>query len=328
MAINLQYDVAGTPVLADGALAAFNPAFSKTIGDEDAAKMTSSSEGIAIKNNNELFIIDARPMPQDKDTLFLSVDRLTKPQYTLQIFTKQLGAITAQPYIEDAYLNTSTPLSVTDTNRIVFIISSANPASSAANRFRIVFKQMDVLPVAFTSIQAAVKNNEIQVDWNVAQQYGVSKYEVERSANGADFTKMAVVSAKSNSMDTYQWIDASPVYGTNYYRVRAIHQDGKTNLTRIVTAKIEANTGGGQLVVFPNPVKDQQIKFQLKAIDEGQYTFLLYNSQGQVILKQLFDHKSGASNHLIQLNRKLPGGMYYLYITNKTGHYRQPVLIE
>jgi hypothetical protein len=328
IAINLQYDVAGTPVLADGALAAFDPAFLKSIGNEDAVKMSSSAEGIAIKNNNELYMIDGRPMPQNRDTLFLNVERLTKPQYTLQIFTKQLGAITAKPYLEDAYLNTSLPLSLTDTNHIVFTVSAGNAASSAADRFRIVFRQMEVLPVTFISVQAAVKNRNIEITWSVAQEQGVKKYEVERSTDGINFSKVAEVTAKNrNTVESYSWLDVDPFTGSNHYRVKAINQDGKTDLTKTVTAKIEA-AGQDQLVVFPNPVQNREIKFQLKAIEKGQYTFMLYSSQGQIVLKRLFDHRSEVTNHLIQLDTKLAGGMYYLQIAYRNDIYNQTVYIK
>jgi hypothetical protein len=70
MAVNLQYDNAGTKVLADGVLAAFDDAFSKTIGTEDASEIPNTNESLAINNTSELLSIDARPMPAHPTILF------------------------------------------------------------------------------------------------------------------------------------------------------------------------------------------------------------------------------------------------------------------
>ncbi len=138
IAVNL-YDNAN--VLTDGALAAFDPSFSNKIGKEDATKMTNAGEVVAIANGNSLLSIDARQMPKENDTIFLNMSKLTKPQYTLQIFAQKMNGTAA--YLEDKYLKTSHSLLMSDTNRIVFNIT-AEAASFDANRFRIVFGKSDL----------------------------------------------------------------------------------------------------------------------------------------------------------------------------------------
>lgn len=328
LAVNLQYNNGAAKVLADGALAAFDAGFSIAITDDDASKLSSgNAEEIAINNASQLLSIDARPLPQDKDTILLNLTKLTKPQYILEIFSQQLDANAAQPYLEDSYLNTSVQLSVSDTNRIVFDVNP-DPASSAANRFRIVFKQANILPVTFTLIQATAKDKTVQVHWQVAVESGVLKYAIERSADGVNFTSVAEVAAKGNSSaEDYTWLDAYAATGNNYYRIRAIYNDGKISLTKTVLATIDNNTTN-QLLVFPNPIINRQIKFQLNAIEKGQYTLQLYNSQGQIILNQVFDHRSETTNHLIQLDKKPGGGMYYLHVACKHENYYQSILIQ
>lgn len=48
VAVNLLYDEAGTKVLTDGTLAAFDPGFSNLVGKEDATKMTNAGEVVSI----------------------------------------------------------------------------------------------------------------------------------------------------------------------------------------------------------------------------------------------------------------------------------------
>jgi hypothetical protein len=138
IAVNL-YD--NTNILTDGALAAFDPAFSNAVGKEDATKMTNAGEVVSISNGKSLLSIDARQMPAENDTIFLNIAKLTKPQYTLQIFSQKINGIKA--YLEDKYLKTSHSLSMSDTNKIAFNIT-ADAASFDANRFRIVFGKSDL----------------------------------------------------------------------------------------------------------------------------------------------------------------------------------------
>lgn len=154
LAVNLLYDEAGTNVLTDGALAAFDPSFSNLVGKEDATKMTNAAEVVSILNSGSLLSIDARQMPKENDTLFLNMAKLTKPKYTLQIFSQKMNAVNA--FLEDKYLKTSQPLLLNDTNRIEFTVTT-NAASFDANRFRIVFGKSNM-----QQITAAVKS-EIKV---------------------------------------------------------------------------------------------------------------------------------------------------------------------
>src|SRR4029077_18866149 len=121
----------------------FDNNFSNKIGKEDASKISGSAETISIGLDNELLSIDARQMPQKDDTLFLKVAKLTKPKYTLQIFTNKMEN-TVQPYLVDAFLKTVQPLSVTDTNRIAFNVTS-DAASFNPDRFKIIFNSTSMV---------------------------------------------------------------------------------------------------------------------------------------------------------------------------------------
>ena len=326
LAVNLQYASGATKVLADGVVAAFDAGFSNGLGAEDAAKMSNTAEAISIKNGADLLSIECRQMPQNNDTLFLNLLRINKPQYTLQIFAQDMFGVSAQPYLQDKYLNTVTPLQMTDTNNIVFNVDPTIPASSASDRFKIIFNSF-ALPVRFTTVNATVKAKDVQVDWEVASESLIKKYQVERSADGAGFTKVAEVTAKGiNSSESYSWLDKNAVTGNNYYRIRAIQTDGENFLTRIVLAKIDAPLT--IIKIVPNPVVDHHLNIQLNNSEKAEYTFLIVNAQGQLITKQVVDHRGGTFNQVISLNKNLKAGVYYLHVVTKTRKYSEEFFIE
>jgi len=327
LAINLQYSNGPNKILADGVLAAFGSGFSNQVTNEDASKMVGNAETISITNGTSALSIDARQMPQNNDTVFLNVSTLTKSQYTLQIFSQQMEGNGIQASLEDSYLNSVQSLSLTDTNTIVFDVNAADAASSDVNRFRIVFSELIPLPVKFTSITAKQTNSDIKIDWDVAEESGIQKYEIEKSIDGINFSKAGEVKARgNNSSESYHWLDVNPTAVNNYYRVRAIQADGKFFFSKVVSAKIAA--GGTSIKVFPNPVKNQQINIQLNGMKKGKYTVVLFNSVGQQMTKYVIDHAGGSSHQTIPFSKKLLPGLYNLQIQNSNTRYDEKIFIE
>ena len=327
LAINLLYTNANGAVLADGALAAFDNGFSTGIGSEDATKLQSNAEGIGITTAGQLLSIDGRPMPGNKDTLFLSIARLTKPKYTMQIFARKMDGGNVSAYLEDSYLNASRPLSMTDTNLIAFDINLAESASYSTNRFRIVFQSAGVLPVIFTATGAELKNSDILVNWQVAGETGIRRYEVEHAVDGMHFGKIAEVAAQNrNAAESYSWLDVSPAAGNNYYRIRAVQADGKSLLSKVTGVKTAA--ARYDVSIYPNPVTDKQVTIRIKSVQGGRYTLTLYNDLGQQIIKHTVDYSAGVSSKIVHFDKKIQTGFYRLQIDGKNGSYRQNIFIE
>lgn len=328
IAVNLQYTSGGNTILADGTLAAFDNSFSNNVGNEDGTKIVTALENVSIILGPDLLSIDARKMPVDLDTIFLNMTKITKPQYTLQLFTKQMQFSVMQPILEDTYLNSTQAISLTDTTFYPFSVVAGVPASSAVNRFRIVFHDMTILPIHFTSINAVLKGKAVEVDWKLEEESNTRRYEIERSQNGISFTKIGAVTARgSNGTESYQWLDGSPQTGNNFYRIRAVNADGKSVWSPVAQVKIDGIVNSA-IKVFPNPVKDKQVNLQLVDMKKGDYTIQVVNAQGQQVSTQNVTHLGGTSVKTILVPKTVPSGIYYLKVMNNEEHYVQTIYIE
>ena len=100
-------------------------------------------------------------------------------------------------------------------------------------------------PLAVSNIQlnAALKNNIVQIDSTVTAQDDIVKYKVERSNNGTDFTTVSTVSASSSNK--YSITDAS---GNVFYRVSAIDINGQF-MSSIVVVKAGSYKVQSELLV-------------------------------------------------------------------------------
>ncbi|HMF70267.1 MAG TPA: T9SS type A sorting domain-containing protein, partial [Flavitalea sp.] len=327
MAINLQYNSGSTRVLADGVVAAFDARFSNAINDEDASKMMNTAEAISILNGQTMLSIDARQMPQVNDTVKLEMVRITKTQYTLQIFSQKMDGQGLQPYLEDNYLKTSQVLSLTDTNSVVFNVTPGVVQSAAADRFRIVFHAPIVLPVNFISVNAVAKDKDIDVEWKISEENGIEKYEVNKSTDGNQFSKVAEIKATQNSaVGNYKWVDANVESVDNYYRIHAIDKNGRGIYSKIVFIKVSA--AKTTLRIFPNPVTGHILNVEITDNKKGAYQLTLVNAQGQQVMRKIIVHEGGRFINQIRLHNSIQQGLYFLKILSANGKEISRLYIE
>src|SRR5690606_32780032 len=172
---------------------------------------------------------------------------------------------------------------------------------------------LNPLPVLFGNIKAYEKQAGIQVDWTVYQEDRVDGYDVERSANGTGFTKIGTITAQNSPNETqYQFFDAQPLAGVNFYRIVSKDLDGKLGYSNIV--KVNLDKSVKDIVLYPNPVRGQHVSFQSSDLARGSYTVRIVTTGGVVLRSQQFMHTGGALNQTIQLPASIPAGMYAMQV--------------
>lgn len=113
------------------------------------------------------------------------------------------------------------------------------------------------LPVELLSFTAAYAGDgTVLVEWKTASETNNRHFDVERSANGIDFTGIASVEAKGNKKDhsltSYQYTDPEPVPGISYYRLKQVDIDGTFKHYSIVSVE-SSGFGRAFVQVLPNP---------------------------------------------------------------------------
>lgn len=105
-----------------------------------------------------------------------------------------------------------------------------------------------VLPVNFKNFEATSSGNSVSLKWVVATEENLAGYEIERSIDGKNFSKIGFVSA--NNQSSYTFVD-NRSSGSVYYRIRSVDLDGKYALSTIVLVK----AGQAMIVLnaFPSP---------------------------------------------------------------------------
>jgi len=306
----------------DGANILFNNAFNNAVNDDDAGKFTNIDENIAVQRGSSLMSIERRNVPANpNDTVFLKAWQLTQNSYTLRIASNNFDA-TMSAYLQDSYLNSETQLNLAGTTDVHFS-TTAVAASMAANRFRIVFRSNGALPVSITGLKAFQQNAGVQVEWKTVNETNMAAYEVEKSVDGAVFSKAGKVAATGSS--TYNWYDASPVNGSNYYRIKLLDKNGTFNYTQVVNVKI----GGikNTFTIVGNPVKNRVVALQMENVEKGSYTVQVFNNLGQTIASKTINHAGGSATETIALGNAA-AGTYQLSIVGSNVKETKTIVVE
>jgi hypothetical protein len=306
--------------LTDAVVNIFDASFDNEVNDGDARKMITfnTKESFSISRNTAKLAIEKRHDLSDNDTIFFAMAKMNELPYQLR-FTAQNFNPAAEAYLEDKYLNMKTPVNMSGATMYNFDITS-DPLSKMEDRFNIVLKPGlgVVLPVTFTNIKAAAQNHDIAVQWNIANEQNIEKYEVQKSVDGVHFETVAITASAGNYSGnrTYDWLDKTAVAGVNYYRIKSIDNSQKNQYSGI--AKVNMENFAGIVTVYPNPITSGIIKLRFASMKKGKYNARLMNDAAQLVLSKQLTHAGGSAMHDIIPGHTLAKGIYNLELSTTT----------
>ncbi|MEO6134431.1 MAG: T9SS type A sorting domain-containing protein [Ginsengibacter sp.] len=308
------------PVLMDGALTQYDSQFSNDMDGLDARKMSNFSENWGMLRGATTYVIERRKTIGETDSIFFRMWNMRIINYRIELITANLNQPGLTGVIEDNYLHTQSPVNLNGTTFFDFSVT-ADAASKASNRFRVIFSRLQastsILPLSITSAKAVRNNKAVNVDWKTVNEVNVKEYEVERSADGIHFSKLATVNANNQSTNIYTCFDASPLFSNNYYRIHSISIGEKSQYSEVL--KVNASSSLANLTVYPNPSINNQLNLQFNNQEEGSYEVRLINSFGQSFLNKKINHKGGSNVENIMPSQNIPKGIYRLDIIYPEG---------
>jgi hypothetical protein len=108
--------------------------------------------------------------------------------------------------------------------------------SGSSSNFTTQQNSLVVLPVQLISFAGTNVTGGIQLHWSTATEQNTFDFLVQRSGDGANWTDLTRIPAagNSNSLREYSYLDAAPLNGKNFYRLRQTDIDGKSSYSRII----------------------------------------------------------------------------------------------
>jgi len=168
------------------------------------------------------------------------------------------------------------------------------------------------LPVELTAFTAAFVGTNVKLDWTTATELNNSGFEIQRSANGSQFTTVAFVQGHGTTTEVqqYSFVDRSTDTRVNYsYRLKQIDFNGTSAYSEVV------NVGSVLPVQFileqnyPNPF-NPSTKISFAVPVKSDVTLEVYNLIGQRMMT-LFAGSVDAGTHTELFNANgMSSGIY------------------
>jgi hypothetical protein len=183
------------------------------------------------------------------------------------------------------------------------------------------------LPVSILTFNANINNNDVYLKWATSTEINNAFFEIERSSNGINFTKIDRVkgAGNSNTKIDYLEIDLNPftilITSKLYYRLKQVDFDGNFVYTDIKEVDLQKNNFKKSttlnIKMYPNP-NNSLLNIDVENLQAQKVYIKIIDANGNVILRDNFQITS--DKHALQVNTsQYSAGVYLLSITDESG---------
>jgi hypothetical protein len=185
--------------------------------------------------------------------------------------------------------------------------------------FAITSNPAGPLPVSLVSFSGRRVGATVALNWATASEQRNDHFVVERSLDGANFLTLGTVSGHGTSAAThaYTFVDAQPVAGAAYYRLRQVDTDGTASFSPVVVVQGGELAAAASITAVPNPSAGQ-FALQTNLPASGQLRGTVVNMLGQNILTINELLPAGAASLPLDLSAQ-PAGMYLVQLLGPAG---------
>ena len=116
----------------------FDPSFSNALGNDDAIKPINQDENLSVYRDGKFCSVEQRDIPVISEVIDLRISQLRASAYTFRAFFT--GDLQKPTFLLDRYTNDYHPLKSEGETLIDFSVNASDPASTANQRFALVFQ--------------------------------------------------------------------------------------------------------------------------------------------------------------------------------------------
>lgn len=189
-------------------------------------------------------------------------------------------------------------------------ITATATIANNTSEFGPMVKALSTLNVTLQSFSAVYIDKKVKLQWKAKTDDDFVDFEVEHSANGKDFSKLALVFPNINDDDNYEFVHSNVQNGKQFYRLRMINQGGKIQYSSVLT--VDAGNGGKENSAILNSVFSNQINVKMNLDDKQVARLLLFNEAGQIVRNEQKQGQKGINYMQMTGLDKLARGTYIL----------------
>lgn len=196
--------------------------------------------------------------------------------------------------------------------------------NSGGNRISFTMSA-NLLPVKLTAFTVIpVASNKVQLNWTAQSESDFSKYVIQRSYDGRNFTDAGTQPSKGNNnpVTRYNFLDQPATSGTVYYRLAMHDLDGSVTYSDIKSVVLSTIR---ESKLFPTVVSGNKIFFE-SAVNVQQATIEVFDMTGKMVSATKSAIVYGRQELTIDTRNKAKGS-YLIRISDQRGSITNKVII-
>jgi hypothetical protein len=181
------------------------------------------------------------------------------------------------------------------------------------------------LPIVLKSFDVRKVGSTANISWVTTEEVNLKNYEIQRSADGNNFSTIATVTPSSpNSQleNTYRVTDDNPLPGRNFYRLKQTDLDGQFKIFPMKSVNFE--DGSSFLKLQSVPGGRVRISSGNK---QGRYSFLVRDAAGRLLQSERVDLPGGSGEIYVNLKSN-SRGILFVTLTGNAEQYSQRVFVQ
>ncbi len=176
------------------------------------------------------------------------------------------------------------------------------------------------LPVELIDFSATAVQDEnlIRLDWSTASEINNSKFEIERSYDSKNFSKIAEQKGAGNSSGTKSYVldDKEVVAGQiYYYRLKQVDNNGHFTYSKIVSAILSAKNDFSVSEFMPNPTYNLSV-VKVMSPQQVDMSVKIFTVDGSLVKEDFYPLNKGETEITLEMNN-LAKGLYLVQFNYK-----------
>ena len=175
--------------------------------------------------------------------------------------------------------------------------------------FYLTSTKTNPLSIKLTYFKGTLTDKKHFLSWKVVCTSAEAKFELQRSTDGFNFTPIYSFTANKDRCESpFDYTDAAPADGKNYYRLKFTDVDGKVTYSNILLL-IQKSGRFDLMSINPNVVRTETAVLKIDAFEKEIITVIISDFTGRIIQKQTASLQTGLNQIPLQTNG-LPAGIY------------------
>lgn len=173
-----------------------------------------------------------------------------------------------------------------------------------------------IVPVSWSSFELEDEKGNTVLSWKTESEINNLGFYVQHSLDARNWKDLGFIDGKNEEGSSYAFIDRETLPGVNYYRLRQVDLDGTEAFSVIKSIEIRGSKPHGDIVIFPNPVKDY-LSLEMEASSEIKRVQVI-DMTYKTVMDEIWSPET--DKHSLNVS-EFPAGHYLISIKHRDWSY-------